>query len=88
MVSPSDPIVSSIASAYRDVTQRAPIFEGMTYASDARHLINVGKTPTIIFGPGDIRVAHGPNEYVPMEDLKTCAETLAITIMRYLDYEY
>ena len=87
MVSPSDPIVSSIASAYGDVTQRAPIFEGMTYASDARHLINVGKTPTIIFGPGDIRVAHGPNEYVPIEDLKTCAETLAITIMRYLDYE-
>ena len=34
----------------------------MTYASDARLLIDVGGIPTVVFGPGDVWAAHGPNE--------------------------
>jgi acetylornithine deacetylase len=79
--------VESIAGALRDVTGEEPVYEGMTYASDARHLINVGNTPTTVFGPGDIRVAHGPNEYVPVKDMEVTVKTLALAIMRYLGYE-
>ena len=87
MVPNDHPIVETIAEAIRDVTGEEPVYEGMTYASDARHLIDVGNTPTTVFGPGDIRVAHGPNEYVPVKDMETTVKTLALTIMRYLGYE-
>ena len=80
------PIVETIGGAYRDVTGREAGIEGMTYASDVRHLINVGGTPTTVFGPGDVRVAHGPDEYVPVDELELTAKTLALTIMRYVGY--
>ena len=28
-----------------------------------------GRIPTVLFGPGDVRVAHMPDEYVPLEEL-------------------
>ncbi len=87
MVSVDHPIVQAIGDAYRDVTGEEPMHEGMTYASDVRHLINVAGTPTTVFGPGDVRVAHGANEYVPVDELETVVKTLALTIMRFISYE-
>ena len=55
----------------------------MTYGADMRLLVNVGGIPTIMFGPGDVRKAHQPDEFVPLADLKTCAETLALTVLRF-----
>lgn len=80
-------IVTCLDGAVKDVTGKESVHEGMTYASDARHLINVGNTPTTVFGPGDIRNAHGPNEYVPIEDMEITVKTLALTVMRFLGYE-
>lgn len=87
MVSVDHPIVQSIGKAYLDVTGKEPMHEGMTYASDVRHLIKVAETPTTVFGPGDVRVAHGANEYVPIDELETVVKTLALTIMRFVGYE-
>lgn len=58
----------------------------MTYASDMRHLINTGETP-LIFGQGDVRNAHSPNEYVLVEDLIAVVRSLALTIIRFCGYE-
>ena len=48
----------------------APPVEGVTYGADMRLLVNVGRIPTVLFGPGDVRVAHMPDEYVPIDDLR------------------
>jgi acetylornithine deacetylase len=55
----------------------------MPYGADMRLLVNVGGIPTILFGPGDVRKAHQPDEHVPLADLKTCTQTLALTILRF-----
>ena len=34
-----------------------------------RLFINVGDTPCVIFGPGDVRLAHGADESVPLRAL-------------------
>jgi acetylornithine deacetylase len=59
----------------------------MTYASDARLLINVGGTPTVVFGPGDVRAAHSANESVPLGELEVTTRALALTILRFLGHE-
>jgi len=87
MVPVDHPIVSAVAESYREVTGVDPVYEGMTYASDARLLINVGGIPTVVFGPGDVRDAHGPNESVSLEELTTVVETLALTVLRFLGCE-
>jgi acetylornithine deacetylase len=81
------PIVQEIGRAYMDITGKEPVYEGMTYASDVRHLIKVAKTPTTVFGPGDVRLAHGANEYVPIDQLETMVKTLALTIIRFIGYK-
>jgi len=80
------PIVEAVAGAYRDAVGLEPVYEGMTYASDARLLIDVGGTPTIVFGPGDVRDAHSANESVSLEDLERTVRTLALTVLRYLGH--
>jgi len=80
------PIVEAVAGSYRDAVGMESVYEGMTYASDARLLINVGRTPTIVFGPGDVRDAHSANESVSLEELDKTVRTLALTVLRFLGY--
>ena len=82
----SDPIVQTVKAAYVDTVGDEPVLEGVTYGSDMRHLVNVGKTPTLLFGPGDVRNCHTPNEAVPISDLVTTVRVLALTILRFCGY--
>lgn len=47
------------------------------YGSDLRLLVAAG-IPTVQYGPGDAAVAHGPDEHVALDDLRTAARTLAL----------
>jgi acetylornithine deacetylase len=81
------PIVSSVAAAFGAVAGAAPQLEGMTYGADMRLLVNVGNTPTVMFGPGDVRNSHRPDEYVPIADLVTVTRTLAVTALGFCGVE-
>ena len=52
-----------------------------------RLLVNEGHTPTVLFGPGDVRLAHKPDEYVPIAELEIAVRTLALTALRFCGYE-
>lgn len=80
---PSDPIVRTVADAFRDIEGREPRVEGMPYGADMQLLVNVGHTPTVMFGPGDVRNAHRPDEWVPIAELETVTRTLALTALRF-----
>jgi acetylornithine deacetylase len=80
---PADPVVRAVIGAVADVTGSAPPVEGVTYGADMRLLVNVGGIPTVLFGPGDVRVAHMPDEYVPVDDLRAAARALVLTALRF-----
>jgi len=63
----------------------APL-EGMPYGADMGLLSHVGATPTVMFGAGDIRDAHRPDESVSIGDLTVLASALAITILRFCGF--
>lgn len=77
------PLVQTAAAACADVTGAPAILEGMPYGADMRLLANEGRTPTILFGPGDVRDAHRPDERVAIADLCTATQTLALTALRF-----
>jgi acetylornithine deacetylase len=77
------PIATTVAEAYSSASGVDARIEGMTYGADMRLLVNVGNTPTVMFGPGDVRSAHRPDEYVPVADLLTVTRTLALTALRF-----
>ena len=82
-IAPSDPIVETVARAFHDVEGRAARVEGMPYGADMRLLVNQGRTPTVMFGPGDVRNAHRPDEWVPVDHLATVTRTLALAAIRF-----
>jgi acetylornithine deacetylase len=59
----------------------------MTYGADMGLLVNVGHTPTVLFGPGDVRVSHRPDEYVPVQELETAVRTLTLTALRFCGFD-
>jgi acetylornithine deacetylase len=81
------PLVETVVGAFEEVTGDGARLEGMTYGADMGLLVNVGQTPTVLFGPGDVRVSHRPDEYVPISDLETAVRTLALAALRYCGYE-
>ena len=80
---PSDPLVTAVVDAATAVTGERPSLEGVTYGADMRLLVNVGGIPTVLFGPGDVRVAHMADEYVPIDELRVAAQTLVLTALRF-----
>ena len=84
---PSGPLVTAVVDAATAVTGQAPPIEGVTYGADMRLLVNVGGIPTVLFGPGDVRVAHMPDENVSIDQLRTAAETLVLTALGFCGAE-
>ena len=48
-----------------------------------RLLVRQGDTPTVLYGPGDIRRAHAPDEFVPVADLDVATRTLVPMVLRF-----
>jgi acetylornithine deacetylase len=76
-------IVTVTRDAIAEITGREPRIEGMTYGADMRLLVNEGRIPTVLFGPGNVRRAHRPDEFVPIDDLLTVARVIALTALRF-----
>ncbi|WP_036563216.1 ArgE/DapE family deacylase [Nocardioides halotolerans] len=71
-----------VGAAHADVTGGpAPRERGAPYGSDLRLYAEAG-IPTLHYGPGDVRLAHGPDESVPVDELVTVTEALVLTILR------
>jgi acetylornithine deacetylase len=79
-------IVTSATRAITELTGQPPVIEGMTYGADMRLLVNQGGIPTVLYGAGDVRRAHRPNESVPVDDLITVARVIALTAMRFCGF--
>ena len=75
---PSDhPLPTGLADVVERVTGRRPALLGEPYGADMQMFVNHGDTPCVIFGPGDVRVAHSADEHVPLDEVETCARVLA-----------
>ncbi len=82
---PSDhALPTGLADVAEAITGRRPALLGEPYGADMQMFVNVGGTPCVIFGPGDVRVAHSADEFVPLDEVETCARVLAAWVLREL----
>jgi acetylornithine deacetylase len=80
-VDENEPIVQMGLKVLADMGLEAGL-TGFGSLTDAIHLINYSKIPTISIGPGS-KPAHEADEYVEIEELVDTAKALALTIMRW-----
>ena len=85
---PADaPICEAIRRAHRQVTGREPRTEAVTYGADMRHFIAFGGMPCVMYGAGDIKLAHAPDEYLPVDELLTAVKTVACLLVEWCGRE-
>ena len=76
------PLPVGLADAAEAVTGRRPTLLGEPYGADMQMFVNVGGTPCVIFGPGDVKVAHSADEHVPLDEVEACAAVLVAWVQR------
>ncbi|RMH11203.1 MAG: ArgE/DapE family deacylase [Gemmatimonadetes bacterium] len=84
---PETPVVRVLADAVERVRGRAPRLVGAPFGSDLGLLATRGGMPAALFGPGDIRRAHAPDEGVKVDELVDAARALALTVTRFVGSE-
>jgi len=82
---PADiPIADAIRTATAAETGTTPPDVGFTGITDARFYLNDAAIPTVIFGPGDLSVAHTADEWIGVDDLVIGARTYARIFASFL----
>ena len=79
-----EPVVLAAASAYRDVTGREPVYNGVPGATDGTFLRAWKGVPSLVNGPGPRHMPHQADEYVEVEELWEAAQINALSAYRYL----
>lgn len=77
------PLVGALTGAFEQANGSPVRVQGMPYGADMHLLVHHGGTPTVIFGPGDVRTAHAPDEFVPIVELAAATRALALTALRF-----
>jgi len=76
------PLVDEVIASVKDTGGDAPILGAEVYGSDLRLYAGIGGIPTLHYGPGDIRVAHGPHEHVLLDELTQVTKALVVLALR------
>jgi len=81
LISENEVIVKHLIRACRKVysTENVKI-NGSLGHSDCDFLVNMAGIPTVVYGPGDPRVAHALDEYIRISDVVTASKVYALTL--------
>ena len=76
------PLVAEVTAAVLDTGGARPPLGAEVYGSDLRLYAGIGGIPTLHYGPGDIRLAHGPQEHVDLDEVVRVARSLVLLAVR------
>lgn len=86
-IPPEHELVKLVGANHQALHGNQPDIHGAPYGSDLRLMVGLGGIPTLHYGPGDVKQAHAPDEYVPVADLEKTTQTLILTILEFCGYE-
>lgn len=80
-------VVTTLASAYKDLTGESPIYGGVPGSTDGTILCAQKNIPIVTCGPGDIYIPHHIDEWVSIDEIKVAVRMYVVAAMRYLGVE-
>jgi acetylornithine deacetylase/succinyl-diaminopimelate desuccinylase-like protein len=81
--SPGNELARTLAGAVAQVTGKSPEFEMCPGLLECRFYAARG-IPALAYGPGLLSVSHGPNEFVPLRNLRDAALVYGLTSLQTL----
>ncbi|MGG4441056.1 M20 family metallopeptidase [Brevibacillus fortis] len=76
-------VVTAVASAYREITKKEPVFNGVPGATDGTFLHKAG-IPILTTGAGDRHIPHHADEYVSIDQLVESTQLFALSALTFL----
>jgi acetylornithine deacetylase len=76
-------IIGELTAAHADVCGRQSRIHGVPYGSDLRLFTKHGNMHAVLYGPGDVRIAHSLNEFVPLDEVRSVARVVARVIANW-----
>lgn len=83
-VSKDEPLVRAVAEAYRQLTGKEEVYDGVPGATDGTFLQAWGKVPVVVTGSGVREVPHQPDEWVDIDQLMETTRLYALSILKFL----
>ncbi|QOT00897.1 peptidase [Brevibacterium sp. JNUCC-42] len=81
------PLLMLLQELYPSVLGEQAVLEASPWGTDGGLLTKLADTPSIIVGPGVTQVAHYPDEYIVLDDIFTCAELFALTLLEWCELD-
>jgi len=76
-------LVAAALAAFEDLNQSAPPTAVFPAWTDGALLSREAGIPTVIWGPGELALAHSPEESIPVEDVCLAARLYAAAARRF-----
>lgn len=83
----NQPFVKEMITSYQEMLGEEPVVNGFEAGTDMRIITNNFEIPGLMFGPGDITMAHAPNEYVRVDDLIKGAKVLTLMLAKWCELQ-
>ena len=83
-ISKEEPIARVSAEAFREITGREPVWNGVPGATDGTFLSALKHIPCLVNGPGPRHIPHQADEYVGIDEMVECARIYVLSAFRYL----
>jgi acetylornithine deacetylase len=81
-IDPEHPLVDEVITSVVHTGGPRPSLGAEVYGSDLRLYAGIGGIPTLHYGPGDIRFAHGPMEQVDLDEVLQVTRALIVLTLR------
>ena len=80
---PAHPLIQTLSAAHAAVLGSIPKVRGVPYGADLRLFTNHGHIPAVLYGAGDVSLAHGVDEYITLADVVTATKVVALMVTHW-----
>jgi succinyl-diaminopimelate desuccinylase len=77
------PLIGALTDAIEQVTGRKAALVASPGTYDQKHVARIAGVPQCVaYGPGELAMAHQPDEYCDVDDIIACTKVLAMAVMK------
>jgi acetylornithine deacetylase len=77
------PLLTTLSQAHATVLGAPPRTRGVPYGSDLRLFTNHASMPAVLYGPGDVSLAHAVDEWIAFDQVAEAVAVLAHTVVNW-----
>ncbi|ODG93058.1 MULTISPECIES: peptidase [Bacillaceae] len=80
-------LVQTLQQNYLETMKQNPVVEAAPWGTDGGLFTQILNIPMIVFGPGETKVAHYPDEFIDLDQMFLAAEIIACTLIDWCGVE-